>query len=354
MKIVHIVSSISSTNFGVWNAAIFGSQYLKKQYGISSELWICSKSKSDTIVPEIPYYYFSKEQMKSRGLKIWISSYHKDETVFVTHGAWLKPTNIGYKAKRAGFKWIYLSQGMFEPWSLENGWIKKRIYFALFERPMCRHADIIRAVSKPEEYNLKKLFNNPITLIYNGVKFNSPDHIEKSHTETIFLFLARLHHKKGIVPLVKAWYSKMMNSEDVRLLIVGPDEGELKKIESYLGGNMEYLGPVFGDEKKKLLRRAHYYVMPTFSEGFPSSVVEAMSFGAIPIVSDGANFPEIFDNELGYKVTTNEQNIADIINRVSTKEYDIELSDRNIAFVKNHLTEEIIGDRLHELYRRML
>lgn len=354
MKIVHVVSSITSKNFGVWHAAIFGSNYLREVHGVNSELWVCTRTKYDTIEPEIPYKYFDKNQLTGKGLINWLSQFNKEDIVIVTHGAWLRPTHIGYKAKRNGFRWVYLSQGMLEPWALHNGWFKKKIYFALWEKRMCSNADIIRAVSKPEEINLQRLFKNRISLIYNGVVFESGNLSEKPSDKIIYLFLARLHNKKGILPLAKAWSKSMKGNNNVKLNIVGPDEGELCKIASFINGNVEYFGPLFGEEKKSMLMKAHYYVLPSFSEGFPSSVVEAMSFGAIPIISEGCNFPEIFDEKLGYQISTNEESIEKVLREVSTISYNNSLSQRNISYVKQNLTEKIIGDQLFHMYKELL
>jgi glycosyltransferase involved in cell wall biosynthesis len=354
MRIVHIVSSISSTNFGVWNAAIFGSTYLKKTYNVDSDLWVCSRTRNDTLIPEIPFRYFNGDQMGGRGLKIWISMYSKKDTIFVTHGSWLKPTQIGYRAKKSGYKWIYLPQGMFEPWAMKNDWLKKKIYFELFEKRMCQKADVIRAVSKPEESNLKRLFNTTISLIYNGVNSNPKNNSEKPSFPLVYLFLARLHHKKGIYFLVKAWKNVMNEKVDSKLMIVGPDEGELKRILPYINNNIEYLGPLFGKDKERILQSAHYYVLPSFSEGFPSSVVEAMSFGAIPIISEGCNFPDVFKEQLGYEIKPEEESIERALTQISNKAFDNKLSNRNILFVKQNLTDNIIGDQLFSLYKNLI
>jgi glycosyltransferase involved in cell wall biosynthesis len=354
MRIVHIVSSITSTNFGVWHAAIFGSVYLKEVYEVNSELWICTRTKNDTIEPEIPFNYFSEDQLTRQGVKKWLSQYDCKDTIIVTHGTWLKPTFIGYRAKKSGFRWVYLSQGMFEPWALQNGWLKKKIYFTLFEKRMGNNADIIRAVSKPEERNLHRLFKNKIYLIYNGVKFDTRSLTEKPVDKVIYLFLARLHHKKGILPLVKAWSNSLKQNNSIKLIIVGPDEGELAKIIPYISGNIEYMGPLFGEEKKKMLQKTHYYVLPSFSEGFPSSVVEAMSYGAIPIISQGCNFPEVFEEKLGYQITTDDKSISEILEKVSALPYDNNLSCKNISYVENNLTEKIIGDQLLKMYIGLL
>jgi glycosyltransferase involved in cell wall biosynthesis len=291
--------------------------------------------------------------MEGRGLTIWISQFKMDETVFVTHGAWLKPTYIGYKVKKSGYKWVYLSQGMFEPWAFRNGWLKKKIYFNFFEKRMSKNADIIRAVSLPEQNNLQKLFNREIALIFNGVKNAPQNNPDKASDIKIYLFLARLHHKKGIVHLVKAWRNTMYEDKESKLVIVGPDEGELNKITTFIGGNIEYRGPLFGEEKIKILQSAHYYVLPSYSEGFPSSVVEAMSYGAIPIISEGCNFPEVFKEQLGYEITPDEYSVGKVLSQISNKPFDLNLSNKNILFVEQNLTENIIGDQLYLLYKKL-
>jgi len=243
---------------------------------------------------------------------------------------------------------------MFEPWALKVGKLKKKIYFLLLEKRMCIKADIIRAVSKPEENNLKALIRSEITLIRNGVSLPVLVLPEKSADELIFLFLARLHYKKGIVPLVKAWQSVMGGLSNVKLFIVGPDEGELPKIAPYLTGNVSYLGPLFGEEKKNMLLRAHYYLLPSFSEGFPTSVVEAMSYGAIPVISEGCNFPEVFEEGLGFQITPEEESICRVLKELGSVGFSHDLSKRNIKYVEQYLSEPIIGEMLYEMYCKML
>lgn len=354
MRIIHIVSAISSTNFGIWNAAIFGSIYLKKTYNVDSELWICSRTKSDTLIPEIPFYFFKPNELSINGIRKWILNFPKDDILFVTHGAWLKPSIIGFLAKKAGYKWIYLSHGMLEPWAMKNDWLKKKIYFGLVERPMSKNADVIRAVSRPEENNLRRFYKNKITLVFNGVRLEQQNLAIKPINPIVYLFLARLHFKKGILPLVKAWKKVMDNNSFSKLIIVGPDEGELKKIAPYIDKNIEYLGPLFGEDKKRILEIAHYYLLPSFSEGFPSSVVEAMSFGAIPVISDGCNFPEVFEEKLGYKINPDQSSIENVLNTIQYMSFDYDLSRRNINYVKENLSEETIGDKLFCLFNDLL
>ena len=114
------------------------------------------------------------------------------------------------------------------------------------------------------------------------------------------------------------------------------------------------MGPQYGDEKIELLKKSHYYVLPSYSEGFPSSVVEAMSYGAIPLISPGCNFQAVYENKLGYRITPLKKDVAEVLSLVSGKTFDHALSLRNHEYIKAHNSEERIGEQLLALYKHLL
>lgn len=354
MRIIHIVSSITKINFGVWNAAIFGSDFLKKEYNVKSELWICKKSHFESTAPQINFFFFQKNELSKKGFQKWLNNFNHDDTIIVTHGAWLLPTKLGYRAKKEGYKWLYVPQGMLEPWGLKKGKFKKRLYFKLFEQRMNNDADAIRAVSQIERANLEDRLKRKIELIFNGVPIVDNTELLKSKKEIKYLFLARLHSKKGLIFLVKAWAESMYECDNTNLLIAGPDEGELELIKPYLKNNITYLGPVYGKEKERLLKEVHYYILPSFSEGFPTSIVEAMSYGAIPIISEGCNFPEVFSENIGYKVYPDKDSIIKVFSELRGKAFDQNLSIKNIQYANENLSDRKIGTDLYKLYSKLL
>jgi len=232
----------------------------------------------------------------------------------VSHGCWRWPTQWGKWFRDFGFCWVYVPHGMLEPWSMQQKSWKKRPYFHFFEKPRAVLANAVRAVGAPEAQNLTKQFSN-VVLIPNGVA--GKDHIpQKEERPLIFLFMARLHVKKGPLNLIKAWKNtNLNNSPDYELIMAGPDEGELAKIQTEMEGssNISYVGAIYGSEKKKLLERAYFYVLPSLSEGFPTSVVEAMMNGLIPLLSSGCNFPEIFEKHLGIETGTSVASIQNAL-----------------------------------------
>jgi glycosyltransferase involved in cell wall biosynthesis len=351
--IAHIVPDVTAINYGIWNAALFADNYLKNSRGVKSLLIVCQEpSRPSTVrgdviwVGRAPWPTDVVSELIEWGMM-------PEKTIVVSHGCWLAPTRLAYQLKKKGFRWIYTPHGMLEPWSRNHKWFKKKIYFSLFEKKWSVHADSLRAVSKEEQKNLQMMYKRPVWVVENGTE--TQKYRPKSVGNENWLFMARLHHKKGVLPLVKAWTVSMKDTKNKKLIIAGPDDGELEKIKTYIDGkNIEYLGPIYGDAKVDILNEAHYYILPSFSEGFPTSVVEAMSYGVIPLISSGCNFPEVFENKLGHRVEPDGDSLASQLAALKDRSFDHELSKRNCSFVGKEYSEPVIGEKLYAMYCSIL
>lgn len=353
MQIIHLFTDMSKLNFGVWNAALFGESELALNFKISTSVWVCSGEKHELIPASLPFRVLTPAEMSCAGFTALLKKgFSKEDTILVTHGSWKKPTELGAFAARAGYRWIYTPHGMLEPWSLRQGYLKKLIYFSMFEKRAVRHAHALRAVSKPEYERLGRKFLRPVGFIPNGVTM--PPVTEKPVRPIVFLFMARLHHKKGILPLVNAWTRCMKDQGDMKLIIAGPDEGELEKIAPFITGNISYAGAVYNDEKAALLKNAHYYILPSHSEGFPTSVVEAMANGCIPLISEGCNFPEVFEHGLGYLAEPDAGKLEELFIPLREKEFDRERAARVAGFIDTHYTERSLLPAMASFYKSIL
>ena len=351
MNIIHVVANAEKVNFGIWNAALLGTVYAKEVKQANCELWVCHGELSVKI--ESPVKVRLLEGLSVEQTVEEISKFRIKDTVVVTHGCWGRPTRIGAGCHEKGFAWIYTPHGMLEPWSMSQKYLKKKIYWNLVEKRKIAGAGLVRSVSMVENKNLAKIFNQKVINVYNGVQlpaFQSKENKEKF----TFLFMARLHMKKGISELVEAWKSEMTGDERFELIIAGPDDGELANIQPHINGNIKYVGPVYGEEKRKLLQNSHYYILPSKSEGFPTSVIEAMSYGMIPVISRGCNFPDVFDKQLGYEVGEDVESVRTILTAIKSTSWNEVLSKSNYTYVKSHFSEEVLGEQLYELYQEAI
>lgn len=134
-------------------------------------------------------------------------------------------------------------------------------------------------------------------LIYNGLSDplcgDAPLH--PSVDAPVALFLGKLSEAKGLTVLLRAVQRLRMRGHSFRLLVGGNgDEHAFRHEVEQLGlsDTVDYLGWVSGKQKALLLASADIFVLPSRSEGFPVSIVEAMAFGA-SIVS--TNIPGVID-----------------------------------------------------------
>ena len=121
------------------------------------------------------------------------------------------------------------------------------------------------------------------------------------------LFLGELGKRKGCydIPAVIAQVKKSI--PDVKFVLAGAgsevDEKAIKElvVEKGISDNVEFPGWVRGDTKDKLLREADVFFLPSYNEGMPMSVLDAMGYG-LPVVSTNVGgIPKIVKNgENGY------------------------------------------------------
>lgn len=120
-------------------------------------------------------------------------------------------------------------------------------------------------------------------------------------TEFNVLFLGLLGHRKGIYDLLDCWPSVLQTVPGARLLVGGNGEVEMAKLRvAALGvsNSVDILGWVDGVQKLELLRLADAFVLPSYNEGLPMSVLEAMSWGKPVVATKVGGIPELITNEL--------------------------------------------------------
>ena len=117
-------------------------------------------------------------------------------------------------------------------------------------------------------------------------------------------FLGQIGPRKGIWDLLHVVKKLVEHEYPVSLFIGGNGEvDKLKKKVASLGikKNVHFLGWISDEERDALLKKTDIYVLPSYGEGMPMSILEAMSY-AIPVVTTRVGgIPEIVkDNKTGF------------------------------------------------------
>lgn len=154
---------------------------------------------------------------------------------------------------------------------------------------------MILLTKQAKEFWLNKGFEKKIfeitTLIDDSLATNITKHMiidRQEHDEIIkVLYLARVEIEKGIYEAIQAFSTIREKHKNIKFIIAG-NGLELEKAKKFVSDNklkdIEFLGFVSGNAKINAFNYSHIYLFPSYSEGMPISILEAMLFG-LPIIS---------------------------------------------------------------------
>jgi glycosyltransferase involved in cell wall biosynthesis len=288
--------------------------------------------------------------------------------VLSVHGLW-KYCSVASQRwhQRTSRPYVVHPHGMLEPWALQNARWKKRIATLLYENRHLQGAASLRALSEAEAQSIRACgLRNPICVIPNGVDL--PDLSESSTTKSqsesqkILLYLGRLHRKKNLANLIRAWNdtfnSLCRKSGSWVLAIAGWDQGgyesELKRIAAV--PSVVFFGPRFGAEKNECYRTCDAFVLPSLSEGLPMTVLEAWAYAKPVLITPQCNLPEGFAANAALRIGTRPEEIAAGVKQLAEMSDDnrAAMGARGRTLVATKFSWPRIGEQMQAVYDWML
>lgn len=183
---------------------------------------------------------------------------------------------------------------------------KKRLFRLLFQDRALSDAALFHATAGSEYDEIRRFgIKQPVAVIPNGIDIPKIGEFADIDSRCEVLSLGRIHKKKGLVSLIRAWAGVCDHFPDWQLRIVGPDEGghvhELEKLVNNLGlKTVSIEQPVFGDDKIRLMSSVDLFVLPTLSENFAMTVAESLAVGVPVISTKGAPWSGLETNKCGW------------------------------------------------------
>lgn len=197
-----------------------------------------------------------------------------------------------------------------------------------------------------KEYLMQKYSNNNINVIPNYIDTDlfKPLNIQKNNR---IVFVGRLNVQKNLFNLIKA-----ISRTNLELDIYG--EGELKEelIELTIktNANVNFKGLVDNKELPYILNQYKYYILPSYYEGMPKTLLEAMACGCICIGTDVTGINEVIKNKVNgilIKGTTFE-NILETINMIISMDCKF-LTRNGIKNIINNFSLESVVNKEKKL-----
>jgi glycosyltransferase involved in cell wall biosynthesis len=175
-----------------------------------------------------------------------------------------------------------------------------------------------------------------------------------------FLFLGRIGERKGIFDLLEVIKEKKDYLNNRFLLYVGGDGETGKLIEFVIKNRLENLvkfeGWVSGEKKIELLSACDVFILPSYNEGLPLAILEAMSYGMPVISTTVGGIPEaVSDKENGFLIEPgNKQQLLESISYFLEHPQEMEkMGCRSLTMIRNFYPENIIP-QLNSIYEKLL
>ena len=213
-----------------------------------------------------------------------------------------------------------------------------------------------------DTYLKKYTSKSKIEIIPNGMdpilfKKIVPNNFKKNHKikGKLVLFFGRLNPTKGPEVLAKAAIEITKERKDTNFVWIGPDEGKAEEVKKLIRPykNMQYLGPIKGKEKiAEMYQAADVYVLPSYREGLPLTLIESFASG-LPVIASPVNgIPyELKENENGFLVPYGDIQLLKkrILEVLDNPNLAKKFSKNNKEKSKNY-TWDLINKRYLEVY----
>ena len=245
----------------------------------------------------------------------------------------------------------------------------KQLYDVVWGNEILKSASKIVAVSGNEvgQFRQVGIPDEKITVIPNGVNYVSPTDLPPAgqfreqysiHEKHIILYVGRLHTRKGVDFLIRAFNSfiQTWTGDDVTLVIIGPDDGYRSVLEGLveqlgLSDKVRFIG--FIPSLAAAYQDADVLVYPSIHEIFGLVPFEALLCGTPVIVTDDCGCGELIkEAECGYLV-----HYGDVAGLGETLRSAFEHPDVNRRmveagrrYIEEHLAWESVVKQAEEMY----
>lgn len=216
---------------------------------------------------------------------------HWKPEVIHLHGMWLPfLIRVFLWAKRQKIPLVWSTHGCLTDWAFRHKWLKKRIAWLAYQRLALRWAPLIHTTGAFETKDIRAHgLPNEVVEIPLGVTVPEAMIPHGDAPVRTVLFLSYIHQGKGLLNLIDAWAE--LRPTQWRLVVAGESkDAYLDEIKAYAQAravDVTFTGAVFGDEKEKLFREAHLFVLPSRSENFGVVVLEALAH-SLPVLTTNA------------------------------------------------------------------
>lgn len=238
-------------------------------------------------------------------------------------------------------------------------WVDKRIF--AIEKYGMEQADQIIAVSHYTKNNIVRYYGIPaekIKVVHNGI------YIEESSTTTrkvkshkMVLFLGRITQQKGPCFFIEMAKRMLAKKPEVQFVLVGTGDLLVEMIEKTaslrIGKNVHFTGFLDSERVKEIYALADVYMMPSVSEPFGLSALEALAYQVPAVIAKQAGVAEVLHHTLVDDFWDTEDLAAKILALLEYRS----LRETSLAYARDdlqRLTWDKAADKIIDIYNQVL
>lgn len=234
--------------------------------------------------------------------------------------------------------------------------------FSSLYKYLFKNSDAIIVLSDKWKKDILKYFDLSSSKIYiifnpsNGISMENP----YSLNHKTILFAGTLNTRKGYEDLLKSFKLLCEQNSDYSLSFAGNGEiDRAKQIASNLGilDKVTFHGWLSGDDKKDLFSITSIFCLPSYAEGFPMAVIDALSYGIPVITTPVGGLPDLLDNNYNVLFFTPgnvEELHCTLQNVVNDDSLKLLLSNNGFKIANDTFNIISIARKIDELYQQLL
>ena len=257
-----------------------------------------------------------------------------------------------------------------------HGWNKKSVHTIMYNKILLyifkeifNRADVFVVLSNEFRNDLikmgiKRKILVEITMVSDDLVagFDIRDKLAtKLDKKTIrILFLARVLKGKGIYEAVDSLHLLRNKHENIELIIAGEGE-DLQQLKKYVQvnniSNIKFIGYVKGEKKRKAFITSDIYILPSYTEGMPGSVLEAMAFGLPVVTRNVGGLKDFFENGKHGFITESKspEDFAFLLKKlISDKNLRHKISIYNYEYAERRFLSSVVSKRIEAIYLSLM
>lgn len=269
--------------------------------------------------------------------------------------------------RREGVPYVLTTHGSAN-WMSGNT-LTELLFARFFGYALLRDAASIIALNSTEASLLRSLRIDPriVSVVPNGTRMMARDEVggtfRKSKNireeERIILYIGRMHESKGLNVLIESLSLIAAQRNDIKLVLVGPDDGYLSKIEHAvkklaLDNKVIHLDYVSEADKECVLSESDVFVTPKFT-GFPLAFLEACAYGLPIVTTNNGDQLDWIHNQAGLVVDYDAKSLCEgILNILSDDTIRARYSENARRLVQERFNWREVAKAVESIYERAI